>query len=387
MTSMQSIVTGLLFIFASAIVQAGSIEVNVSNDPGDGSTPGTLSWALDQANNDPGQATITLSTDVLLIGPMQVMIDSDVAIQSDATRRSIDGNESHRPLFIRSGTVSLESLNLVNGRARGGTSTGSGGGAGMGGAIFILDGRVTIHDVNFINNLAYGGRGGATGVGAGAGMHGNAFGDAGAGLHEDSSGIVGDGAGDNGGQSNVLDDGGNGGFGGGGGWSIFADGGSGGFGAGGGNGKNGGHGGFGAGGGASRSGFSAAGSQVGGNGGFGGGGGYGPFGSGQGGWAGGTALRGGDGAGLGGAIFVHAGTLDLFDSSFNDNKATPGGNTALAHGGDLFICTADLHATAASCNGTARANDATEIPDVFGDLGSNEDPLFQDRFEQIALNF
>jgi len=50
-------------------------------------------------------------------------------------------------------------------------------------------------------------------------------------------------------------------------------------------------------------------------------------------------------------------------------------------GGDLFICTSDLHASAAGCAAVARADPDTLVPDVFGNLGSTVDSIFRDRFE------
>ncbi|MCH8477256.1 MAG: hypothetical protein LAT56_04840 [Wenzhouxiangella sp.] len=50
---------------------------------------------------------------------------------------------------------------------------------------------------------------------------------------------------------------------------------------------------------------------------------------------------------MGGAIFIRAGTLFLYESSFSDNEVNAGGDGATAAGGDLFICTSDLHASAA----------------------------------------
>ena len=371
----------LSLLLAGSAALAGSIAVTVASDPGDASVSNTLSWAIEQANASGDPATIILGTDVTLTGPMRVFIDSDLEIRSDETRRSISGNQLYRPLFVRAGQVMLRDFDLVNGRAIGGSSVAGGGGAGMGGALFILNGNVEVTGVSFIDNLAQGGRGGSSGIGAGAGMGGHGLGEGGGGLYESSDGTISAGAGTTGGVADILGPGGDGGFGGGGGSSIFNDGGHGGFGAGGGSGINGGNGGFGGGGGHGQAGETTLTSLNGrgGAGGFGAGGGHGAFEPGPGGWGGGSG--GGHGAGLGGAIFMHGGTLLLYESSFNGNQVITGGEGASAAGGDLFICTSNLHITAASCNAIARADESTVVPDVFGNLGSTVDELFADRFQ------
>ncbi len=148
------------------------------------------------------------------------------------------------------------------------------------------------------------------------------------------------GNGNYGGRGGRANGNGNGGFGGGGGRGR--NGGNGGFGGGGGNrGNNSGNGGFGGGGGR------AGGGLVGGSGGFGGGGGRG---NGSGGFGGGNGIntpngggRGGGGAGMGGAIFIRSGTLNVVNSSFEDNSAT-GGRIATRGqglGGAVFAITQD----------------------------------------------
>lgn len=359
-----------------ATASAADFSVTVADDPGDATVAGTLSWAIAQANGNPGRDTVTLSTNVLLTGLPSIMVAGDVTIRSDSTRRTIDGNGNYRPFFVLSGDVQIENLDLINGAARGGNSTAGGGGAGLGGALFVFDGTVTVRNVAFIDNAAIGGRGGSAGIGAGAGMAGHGFGEGGGGMFVASSGTTLGGAGLQGGPSGEVSAGGHGGFGGGGGSSIFSDGGSGGFGAGGGSGRNGGHGGFGGGGGSGRAGMQAALGGIGGHGGFGGGGGFGAYQSGNGGWGGGSGIAGGAGAGLGGAVFVHAGSLHLLQTVFSGNIAQPGGPGAMAAGADLFVCTPEIDSTASSCNSRAFIDDESVLNDVFGLLEafSADDP-------------
>ncbi len=373
-----------LSLLVSGIARADNFDVTVANDPGDGSVANTLSWAINQANANPGGDTITLGTDVLLTGSMRVLIDSDMQLHSDAARRAIDGDGSYRPLFIRSGVVAIENLDIVNGRAKGGDSNRGGGGAGLGGAVFVLDGDVTMMNVGLFNNAAVGGAGGSSGIGAGGGMAGNGFGDGGGGLFDDSAGVNADGAGANGGNAGEFGPGADGDFGGGGGSSAFAFGGDGGFGAGGGSGLVGGNGGFGGGGGAGDlAPDTEAMAGIGGNGGFGGGGGFGAFHSGAGGFGGGSSIGGGGGAGFGGAIFAVNGKIDLFEVQFAGNSTQAGRNgnpEALAD--DVFVCTAAIDPSAALCGAVVNADEFSNPGDVFGVIGSiSSDTIFADGFE------
>lgn len=66
--------------------------------------------------------------------------------------------------FVGSGSLTINDATLTNFQTTGGT--GSGGGAGMGGAIFVNSGAtVTLNNVNFTNNTVKGGQGGVGNVG------------------------------------------------------------------------------------------------------------------------------------------------------------------------------------------------------------------------------
>lgn len=66
--------------------------------------------------------------------------------------------------FVQSGTTDFSNVTLRNFRTTGGT--GSGGGAGLGGALFINDGAtVNLNNVHFKANTSIGGAGGAGTVG------------------------------------------------------------------------------------------------------------------------------------------------------------------------------------------------------------------------------
>ncbi len=309
--------------------------------------------------------TISIDSNITL-SEESPLIERSVTIEGN--NNELNGADTYRVFFIKSGTVIIQNLTIANGKAKGGNggSHGGGAGAGLGGGLFVYDGTAIIDNVNFANNTAQGGVGGAKtvgifngGAGGGLGGYGGAGNNVdyrgGGGLFTTDDAIGLDGAGVNGGagDTSVGADGTDGGFGGGGG-AGYNSGGQGGFGGGGGAGDVGGAGGFGAGGG--------YGYDTGGAGGFGGGGG-GSYGSsntpGIGGQYGGVGAHehcGGGGAGIGGAIFAHNGTLSLNDVSFSGNSASAGTNgcgsasAPSSAGTDLFICTTAKCGTASNAD-------------------------------------
>ncbi|WP_073073870.1 DUF4347 domain-containing protein [Phormidesmis priestleyi] len=307
---------------------------------------GSLRDAISQANNLAGADTITFDATTFATAQTirlqsELVINSDVSItgtgQSNLTING-DANNSGtndvgdvRALFINSGTVTLQDLAVAGGRAQGGKGgdgyKGGGGGAGLGGGLLVNNGNVTLNRVVFNDNRAIGGQGGAgvisqtysggggggvsgngsntsggpgasTSKGGNGGTSGNLGGSVGIGaLGSGTSGATngGTGAGGGGGASvppyNINGNGGNGGFGGGGGGTEYNNGGNGGFGGGGGGGAT----------------AAGLGGRFGGHSG-----------------AGGFNYGGGGGAGLGGAIFVRAGSLSLNTVTFTNNSAVGG---------------------------------------------------------------
>ncbi|MEM1278444.1 MAG: Ig-like domain-containing protein [Cyanobacteria bacterium P01_H01_bin.152] len=161
-----------------------TIAVTEATDDGTGQTIGTLSWAIQQANERPGIDTIELQTDVRLNFAddrirMEPLIDSDLTIEGNGFTISGDNNnngqvdigdvdingdgfineqDADRPVFfVRSGNVTLQNLTVTGAVARGGE--GNSGGAGMGGALFVYDGAVNVENVEFAENQAIGGGG------------------------------------------------------------------------------------------------------------------------------------------------------------------------------------------------------------------------------------
>ncbi|MCZ8129315.1 MAG: Ig-like domain-containing protein [Microcystis sp. LE19-114.1B] len=159
------------------VADVQTFEVTQALDNGKGDTAGSLSWAIAQANNNPGSDTIKLTTDVRLnfgsdVIRMWSLINSDMTI--DGQNHHINGDNNNngkvdvndRPIFFVYGgeanhtdkgdngilDVTFKNLTLKNGMAKGGD-----GAAGMGGALFIYDGNITINNVTFDNNQAEGG--------------------------------------------------------------------------------------------------------------------------------------------------------------------------------------------------------------------------------------
>ncbi|MFN8357658.1 MAG: choice-of-anchor Q domain-containing protein [Spirosomataceae bacterium] len=328
---------------------------------------------------------------------------------------------------LTAGKLTLRDLTLQNGKQKGGDSYWGGGGAGMGGAIFN-QGDLTLERVTLANNSATGGNttlsvlatniangggmgedskdnsgggfGGTpvgTGGSGGSSAAGTVNGGGGGGFLAGSSGQAGASGGAGGGLGLLGGNGGNstgnggngtggkGGDGGGGGTWVFtatangnggnygyggssgmvsgSNGGGGGIGGGGGSGGgNGGGGGFGGGGGLGNDGGLGHG-----DGGFGGGG---SGGSGLGGFGGGNGIAiGGGGAGLGGAVFNHRGTLILINCTLTANNAAGGrggdvnfslggGNGGSGFGGAIF----NLNGAVSLTSTTLAANTVTPGP-------------------------
>jgi hypothetical protein len=374
---------------------AFSPQVYEPTDNGLGNIEGSLSWAIKKAHDGQtdDERAIHLQTNVRLalssdLKRMKTLIHGDVSIEGNGfsisgdnnNNGTVDTNGEDRPLlFILDGNVTLNNLTLTNGVAKGGD--GSGGGAGMGGALFIARGTVTVNNVNFTNNRAIGGNasiissrigGGGLGgdgspLGGGGGFAGNANNSSGGyggnsrysiptsrfeifpiGFRREYNFLENFGFGSQGSFSTTKTFGTN--------IYPFRYGKQGKFGGGGGgiggvsNGHDrgvvgiGGDGGFGGGGGAAGRGLSSGGNGYnnqafnagawGGDGGFGGGGGYGAwktkegkvvhsfggFGGGDGGLSSGSGYGGG-GAGFGGAVFIREGNLFLNNTTFSNNQA------------------------------------------------------------------
>ncbi|MEO1391619.1 MAG: DUF4114 domain-containing protein [Cyanobacteria bacterium J06634_5] len=291
-----------------------------------------LQNAITQSKNDGIANTINITGDILLTGLLP-LIEEDQQLTINGGNFTIDGDDQYRLFFVKGGDVDFKNLTFDSGQAKGA----AGGGAGMGGALFVYDGTVSVEDSAFTNNSVIGGDGGEGqsgsvdfGDGGGAGFVAPITPTDGTNGSNGSNGGFGGDGGEGGRSSSSSSDGGdggNGGFGGGGGFggagNAAGDGGNGGFGGGGGGGGNG-------------RGSNVAGGN-GGNGGFGGGGGAGGgFGTnsgngGSGGFGGGD--HGGGGAGMGGAIFIRGGALDISDTTFTGNSAT-GGNATSSFGTD-----------------------------------------------------
>ncbi len=172
------------------LASAQTFNVSVANDDGTGKE-NTLSWAILRANKNPGGDFINLLTDVKITSVMKRLLDSDITLRGND--HVIDGDHNFRPLFVKSGSVNLNHLRLLNGLALGGSSGIGGVGAGLGGALFIHSGAVTLDHVSIDNSDAIGGTAGLDSGKGGGGMFGSTHdtGGGGAGLFSDNAGAYG----------------------------------------------------------------------------------------------------------------------------------------------------------------------------------------------------
>lgn len=329
----KSKIVSALSVFLPGLVMAEEFIVSEPNDNGLGNVPNSLSWAILQANSVPGVDSIVLENDVSITGVMKRLIDSDITLSSNPPFKAISGENTYRPLFIKSGDVTISDITITNGLAKGGTK----GGAGLGGAVFIYDGNVTLSNVTISNSQAI--TQGFNSNYGGGGMFGNGGGYSGGGLFLLNSSNSGTNYGGFGNYQNIsanfgVGGGGNGGFGAGGGGSYEFSGRNGGFGGGGGSSYY----------------------DSGGDGGFGGGGGGSDWGLfGQPGWFASVEL----GAALGGGIFIRTGSLTLSGVTFQNNSADSNHNVAKGLGGGIFV----LH-TLNNSNGNNQGMPSS-LPDVY----------------------
>lgn len=211
----------------------------VTSSADDGS-PGTLRWAINQANaGGTGDQFITIQlgtqATISLVSDLP-MLDNSLGtiriINEDEQLVLIDGQDSHRVFFVASGNVTITNLAIINGAAQGGNggagAGGGGGGLGAGGALFVNSGAtVTIQEVAFDGNSATGGNGGggavANGGGGGGGFTANGgSGSNGGGGGGGFAGVGGNGSNGGGGGGGIAGTGGNGANGGGGAGGITA---------------------------------------------------------------------------------------------------------------------------------------------------------------------
>lgn len=335
---------------------------------------------------------------------VSLTIDGETGLNQGITIARDSTASPFRLFFVDStAQLTLKSLTLSGGHAKGfngasGGGAGGGGAAGMGGAIFNK-GILELRNSTVTGNTAQGGNGAAGGTinggggGGGLGRAGSAgeiIPDSQPGSNDGFYGRGGDAGGPNGGK---------------GGTSPFGDsqhGTSGGFGGGGGGGYGfggfttafipfsgaGGHGGFGAGGGGGGSGNIGISGDPGGNGGFGGGGGGGgneAYGGAAGGFGGGSGLNnnGGGGAGMGGAIFNYLGSVTITNSTLQGNNAfagAAGNNQATVNaqglGGVVFNLSGTVSVSSSTLAENFAANGGGGIFSVDNGAGSPLAALF-----------
>ena len=212
---------------------AGTYTVSTVADNYATPVAGSLRDAINQANADPGAATINfnipgggtinlaastgddrmlpiltnsngISIDAANGGQGAITIDGGSTSATTGDRVFFIGVPANTPAVAGGNlpstaatSFSIANLTLQNGNARGGNGgTGKGpggGGAGLGGAIFVNAGNLSLTNVNLSGNRAVGGNGGAAssaiGNGGGGGMGGaGGAGDSGAGVRQGAAG-------------------------------------------------------------------------------------------------------------------------------------------------------------------------------------------------------
>ncbi|WP_018391499.1 autotransporter domain-containing protein [Ancylobacter sp. FA202] len=347
-----------------AATPAQAANFNVANEA-------QLADAVTRAANGD---TITFTADIELSGKGKAgVIKTNVTINGNGHKLLGKEGANANGLYVQSGTVTIQNLDLSNlttkGTSGGNGGGGGGGGAGTGAGLFVgAAANVTLSNVILKNNSAVGGNGG---VGVTDYRHTNSQGGGGGGSgpnagggQTSTGGAVGHGGPIGGGDGN----GGNGQWGAGGGGS-----GSVGF-------AKGGNGGFGGGGGGSLDNNIGTGGFLGGNGGGGRA-------------AGGTSVNwynggGGGGAGMGGAIFVQdggqlsvTGTLTIADNTVAGGTggiSTPGasgsggaGGNGGAAGAGLFLAGNGTLNLAPAAGETQTIADAITDQTGLGGTGAN----------------
>lgn len=341
---------------------------------------GTLRQAIIDAEANAGGDIIEFtvaSGSTISISSTLPSITQDLDINGlGETLLAINGQNAHGILHIQSGTVNISDLTFTNGRRIGGNGIyGSGGGAGLGGAILMEDGDLTLTNVSLANNAVIGGN--AVGFTYNTNSAGSNW----------FSGVGGSGTLSAGGAAGVAlgGNGSNGGFGSGGGsgakgsedfpFSDPGNGGSGGFGAGGG-----------AGGGFYDFGVNDTGA-AGASGSFAGIAAPGVYRANNGSVDNANRGHGGSGAGLGGALFVIAGNVECYNVHFSSNGTTggtavsdlagvpiPASANGQAKGGAIFLMdgvTATSRGITYSNNTAANAGStATDNADLYGTISN-----------------
>jgi len=127
---------------------------------------------MSQQSSLPRFQNLTLAGRIILFGAVVLVpswLHAQIAIQNGGTQtitgggNTIDGG-GQSGFFVQSGALTISDTTLQNFHTTGGN--GSGGGAGMGGAVFVNTGAtLTLHNVTFLTNTAQGGNGGNGSVG------------------------------------------------------------------------------------------------------------------------------------------------------------------------------------------------------------------------------
>jgi hypothetical protein len=220
-----SIATSVVLFPIATLVSTPAQAITI--DLGAATNFNSLSNSISIANSNTSNTyNIGINSEINLTAMLPMITNANINFVGNGTSTAIiNGQNQFEGFFINSGNISFSNITIKNGFVQGGPGLEGGGGLGAGGALFIRSGTVTTNTVNFVGNQAVGGRGCCRIDGATV---------AGGNLNNNPSFGIGNGG--FGGGSTIGSDGGFGGGGAGGGRFGVADGigGGGGFGAGGG---------------------------------------------------------------------------------------------------------------------------------------------------------
>ena len=132
------------------------------------STFAELQNALTQSQTNGTDDIINLTANIRLTSQLPFINENVSRLTINGNNHKISGDANNSGtndagdvnlFFIKSGHVIFNDLTLTGGRAQG--TDGSGGGAGMGGALFIYGGNITLNNTRMSSNQAIGGNGGS----------------------------------------------------------------------------------------------------------------------------------------------------------------------------------------------------------------------------------
>ncbi|HZL00531.1 MAG TPA: hypothetical protein VFC47_11595, partial [Caulobacteraceae bacterium] len=144
--------TGTILNGGNAVTTQAQLDAAITVADGEAANSGA--YEIDLGGN------IALTSELAAIA-----LNSGVTLDIEGGNFTLDGGSQYRGLFIQSGAVSVNGLNIDNTLAQGGTGgfgyASGGGGAGLGGGLFVGAGAsVSLSNVAFNGDSAVGGNAG-----------------------------------------------------------------------------------------------------------------------------------------------------------------------------------------------------------------------------------